>query len=326
MRIPFAIKLEAYSHRLGDATQAVVRDEQPPASAAATTATTTTTNGSPNTSDPIARTRAVRLLTLQDSPNASTITSTAPSSCAAASAAAARARGLAILNTTDIPLPVDQPLVSALPSAKRPYVPRYRYQLSRDRARQFATVTGAWPDAGAMPAVVDTAAAAMEMGVGAGWEEADGEVDDVAPPLLMRADQGALGLGLEGMGLMEGVQGWDDAGVDQQQQQDPEVAAAAGQADFEREFDEFLHATTDAVLPNAEMEFGNPATTGAALASGFEGFGSIVGTSAGGNAMALSAAMPTAMDGMEINFDEITFDGVFDLPMVEGEDDAGFMM
>lgn len=41
--------------------------------------------------------------------------------------------------------------------AKRPFVPRHRYQLPARRAQQFATTTGPWEDSGSMPAPISTA-------------------------------------------------------------------------------------------------------------------------------------------------------------------------
>nr|POF15361.1 homeobox protein pknox1 [Quercus suber] len=48
-------------------------------------------------------------------------------------------------------------LPAAAPSSKKPCVPRHRYELSEDRARRFATTTGAWTDSGIMPPPITTA-------------------------------------------------------------------------------------------------------------------------------------------------------------------------
>lgn len=71
-------------------------------------------------------------------------------------AARARARGLDALSRAEAPIHDDchirhQPPSDSSVSAWRGFLPRHKYQLPKNRAQCFETVTGPWQDSGKMP-------------------------------------------------------------------------------------------------------------------------------------------------------------------------------
>lgn len=207
----------------------------------------------------------------------------------ALSQAECRARGLETLAKAEAPKKM---LESG--GRKWPYLPRHKYELPKDRARLFATTTPAWEDAGMMPAPVHTSLpdisempASTATSTGAMMEFLGG---DMGGHLPFSTDAMTSDIPLPEYTNAETDWQLPDGGtVSHEDMMDLIKATSdetgqvfgAGMVDLDMDW------------TNADMAIDPPATTMAGL----------------------DGATPAAMD--DVNFEDLTFDGVFDMPLDE---------
>ncbi|KAF2773462.1 hypothetical protein EJ03DRAFT_347964 [Teratosphaeria nubilosa] len=238
-------------------------------------------------------------------------------------AARSRAQCLDYLGRLHGPMACDCNDAQASPSSNsRVHQPRHKLQLPIERARLFETTTGAWEDAGKMPAATYTT------GQGDAGKPATGRLGVAAETsmhIIAEEDLTTTGATMEFFGpqLSEGR----DTAI-------PEILAASAMTrDFDRdleppnapsidhqalkELDDLIAATFSS--PNQAIE-GTAAAENPAMLLNNQG------------ATAVADPLPLAsIDGLtnnlameDFDFDDLTFDGAFDMPFDEnnGVDDA----
>ncbi|KAH9845702.1 Homeobox protein TGIF1 [Teratosphaeria destructans] len=208
-------------------------------------------------------------------------------------AAKSRAQCLDYLGRLHGPMTCDCDDAQASPNPhSRVHQPRHKLQLPIARARLFETTTGAWEDAGKMPATTYTASR--------------GEVADMSMRVIAEEDLANTGAMMDVRGsqfsggqetAMSGMMGDFDLGLGL-----PNAPATDDQA--LKELDDLIAATF--AFPNQAVDEGTASAEDLAMVLNNEG---------------AAAKNDVAMD--DFDFDDVTFDGAFDMPFDErdGVDD-----
>lgn len=203
------------------------------------------------------------------------------------SSAECRARGLEALSKAEAP---EKMLESG--GRKWPYTPRHKYELPKDRARLFATTTPAWEDAGMMPMPVHTT------------------LPDISEMPTSTTSTGAM---------MEFLGG--DIGA--------HLPFSTDALTSNIPLPEYTNAETDWQLPGggtvshedmmdlikATSDEGGPVFSAGMVDLDMDWTNAEMGTDLATTTMAGVEGTPAAMD--DVNVDDLTFDGVFDMPLDE---------
>lgn len=230
-------------------------------------------------------------------------------------AARSRARGLAALARVDAPIhdcDCDAPLNPSRIASKT-YLRRHKFQLPKERANNFETVTGPWKDSGIMPDPVYTAA--------------DGEGRTPCYPtrgtLVPMPSVAEQSIGTSTGAMMEFLGGQIGAHLPFSQDAatstvtPPTMAPADMNFIFDRpdHMDEFALKGLDR-LPEVSMLTGQPTSSVTAMEQESNIFQPNFATSVH-DGIPSNTALDIPMDEVidDFDFDDITFDGVFDMPI-----------
>lgn len=211
-------------------------------------------------------------------------------------AAQSRARALAALTRDDAPLAgcdCDTPEVGS----RKCYTQRHKLELPQDRARRFATTTGAWEDSGMMPEPVPTSSVdpqqVQNTTTGAMMEFLGGEVGG---SLLFSNDLATSNIPLQGSGDLD----WDFG-----------ATAPMNDAEMMRDLDDLIAATAA-----PQPQSGHPAVDQFTTAT------PPIDTSWMNTDETLQPASDfpadLVMDDLvmdDFNFNDMTYDGVFDMSL-----------
>ncbi|KAK4569380.1 hypothetical protein LTR86_003143 [Recurvomyces mirabilis] len=209
-----------------------------------------------------------------------------------------RVKGLEALARMEVPM-VDCPIPPSERIGGR--IPRHRMELPPDRAQRFATVTGPWEDAGMMPDAIPGYTAPGVLSA------------DLSLPTIEQANQVSTGAMMEFLGGEMG--GHLPFSTDANTSTIPLMVSASelGQIDWSmQDLDELVAATSTA-----------PPATATQLATAWHGGSSIFAAQSLVHSNSRSS-LPTmiAEESLgadlvmeDLNFDDMTFDAAYDLPL-----------